>query len=200
MTEKALQMIQYNCKHLFCKACTTNWITVKVDEGYTNIPCLDKACTHEINLKNIIELDNRLYKQIEKNMLTKYLLSLKDSIICPICNLVCISNGDCTNAECQNCNNLFCSMCFQSGHPNLTCEEAQNNLNETEKLKYNNFKLSIKYIAQVARICPSCGAKIERDGGCSHMRCSICKFEFCYLCLQKYKGRHVATDAVACTC
>ncbi|KAI8905485.1 hypothetical protein EDD86DRAFT_257483 [Gorgonomyces haynaldii] len=32
------------------------------------------------------------------------------------------------------------------------------------------------------KICPGCGAGIEKTGDCNHMTCMICKTEFCYVC------------------
>ena len=40
--------------------------------------------------------------------------------------------------------------------------------------------------------CPNCGMKLQKNGGCPHMRCTKCKYEFCWNCLGSYKGyRHV---------
>jgi hypothetical protein len=32
------------------------------------------------------------------------------------------------------------------------------------------------------KICPSCGAGIEKTQDCNHMTCAVCKTQFCYLC------------------
>lgn len=31
--------------------------------------------------------------------------------------------------------------------------------------------------------CPKCHATIEKDGGCNHMVCKRCRFDFCWVCL-----------------
>ncbi|KAF0690468.1 hypothetical protein As57867_018062, partial [Aphanomyces stellatus] len=36
--------------------------------------------------------------------------------------------------------------------------------------------------ARDVRACPNCHASIEKLGGCTHMTCSHCDFEFCWLC------------------
>lgn len=39
--------------------------------------------------------------------------------------------------------------------------------------------------------CPNCKMWIQKDGGCPHMKCEKCKYEFCWHCLGSYKGyRH----------
>jgi hypothetical protein len=30
--------------------------------------------------------------------------------------------------------------------------------------------------------CPSCNTRIEKDGGCNHMSCTKCNFQFCWIC------------------
>ena len=36
--------------------------------------------------------------------------------------------------------------------------------------------------------CPSCGIVIYKDGGCPHMTCQKCQYEFCWVCLGHYPG------------
>jgi len=35
--------------------------------------------------------------------------------------------------------------------------------------------------------CPKCNATIEKDGGCNHMVCKRCKFDFCWVCLTAWE-------------
>ena len=39
----------------------------------------------------------------------------------------------------------------------------------------------------VAEPCPSCGILVQKNGGCQHMRCARCLYEFCWTCLGQYK-------------
>ena len=59
-----------------------------------------------------------------------------------------------------------------------------------------------KWLQQKTKQCPSalggCGALTERDGGCSHISCRMCKFEWCWLCEGKYKGKY--TTGTKCPC
>ncbi|XP_044581324.1 E3 ubiquitin-protein ligase ariadne-1-like [Cotesia glomerata] len=44
-----------------------------------------------------------------------------------------------------------------------------------------------------AKECPQCLAAIEKNGGCNHMTCRNCKYEFCWICTKKWSGRCFST-------
>jgi len=35
--------------------------------------------------------------------------------------------------------------------------------------------------------CPRCNTTIEKDGGCNHMVCKCCKYDFCWVCLTSWE-------------
>jgi ariadne-1 len=37
--------------------------------------------------------------------------------------------------------------------------------------------------------CPACNARIEKNHGCNHMHCKLCKHEFCWICMGPW-GEH----------
>jgi len=39
--------------------------------------------------------------------------------------------------------------------------------------------------------CPQCLVNIEKSGGCLHMVCHVCKYDFCWDCLQNYIPGHI---------
>ena len=40
------------------------------------------------------------------------------------------------------------------------------------------------------KACPRCSAHIEKNGGCNHITCHKCSFEWCWLCEKKYTPGH----------
>lgn len=53
------------------------------------------------------------------------------------------------------------------------------------------------YISANTKPCPECYASIEKSGGCNHMRCFKCKYEFCWMCMGSWK-KH-ATEYYECS-
>ncbi|TMW39290.1 hypothetical protein DOY81_015630, partial [Sarcophaga bullata] len=43
------------------------------------------------------------------------------------------------------------------------------------------------YISANTKDCPKCHICIEKNGGCNHMQCFNCKYDFCWMCLGDWK-------------
>lgn len=77
--------------------------------------------------------------------------------------------------ECSECKTQICVKCKKESHDGLKCGEEKDGdssldqyINEQNGIKLNN--------------CPKCSAIIEKSGGCPHMKCPICYFEWCWTC------------------
>lgn len=44
------------------------------------------------------------------------------------------------------------------------------------------------YISAHTKDCPKCHICIEKNGGCNHMQCYTCKYDFCWMCLCDWKS------------
>ena len=49
----------------------------------------------------------------------------------------------------------------------------------------------------IGTACDNCGVAFERNGGCSHMTCANCLYEFCYVCGGSYVGYSNIQDHVS---
>ena len=59
------------------------------------------------------------------------------------------------------------------------------------------FKYSKENKENVKR-CPKCKNWIEKNKGCNHMTCIICKYEFCWLCMEESKPDHYNNPGTLC--
>jgi ariadne-1 len=47
------------------------------------------------------------------------------------------------------------------------------------------------------RSCPRCKRRIEKNGGCNHMQCNQCNYEFCWICGHEWNSHTVNSSACA---
>ena len=102
---------------------------------------------------------------------------------------------------CPECMSLFCVKCKTLWQPLHRCRTMIQQLTNNEV-----DSKSSRYIEQHCKMCPNCNAVVEKSqtknqeehekrtglsGGtedCHHMTCTNCKKDFCWTCLELYKG------------
>ena len=75
-----------------------------------------------------------------------------------------------TKMQCPICSTLVCFECKEEWHEAITCDAAF--------IK----RLGPKSDAERIAFCPICKLKLQKDGGCNHIICEICKYEWCWIC------------------
>lgn len=58
-------------------------------------------------------------------------------------------------------------------------------------------KIELPVLQTDTKMCPHCFVPIEKNGGCSHMRCRMCSMDFCWTCGSFGKGMY-HQDGVPC--
>ncbi|CAD0111262.1 unnamed protein product, partial [Aureobasidium uvarum] len=170
------------CQHKQCMACEIPW-----HEGET---CDQYQARHD---DEIIQTE-ALIRQTSK--------------ICPGgCGARIERNGGCPHMLCGRCSHEFCWLCLGDWAPHQaqgTCinpvpavpevdfysaeiQARQNERQARQNVRDYDDEQSEATIASITKPCPKCKVRIEIDGGCDHMTCAQCSYEFCFECLADYK-------------
>lgn len=76
-----------------------------------------------------------------------------------------------------SCGNRFCFGCERVAHRPVPCDLVEKwmakNASESE---------NANWIMANTKVCPACKVPIEKNQGCNHMVCRMCKHEWCWLC------------------
>ena len=105
----------------------------------------------------------------------------------PGCQKVALKEGYADNditITCSGCAADFCFRCGKDHHILLTCE-----LLEAWQLKCNSESENFEWIVSNTKKCPKCKQRIEKNGGCMHMSCKMCRHGFCWHCLKPWEAR-----------
>lgn len=131
----------------------------------------------------------------------------------------CISCFESTKVRKSVCGHSYCDTCITqlclnalrdiSLFPVRCCKQnfqqelIDSSLQDEDLKRYKQLQLSISslniktldpefktmVISNGWKICPGCGAGIEKTRDCNHITCLICKFEFCYVCNAQWNPR-----------
>jgi len=180
-----------HCHHAFCKSCLANWFRT-TSNGVSRPKCPHTDCNLPVSIYDIqAVLGNEEANRVDDLILQRTLSEMPDFRWCPRCNNGGFFSGECNDAECVTCSYKFCTKCMQEAHPGMTCAEKC-------AIMVDNKVGTARWMAENTKLCPACHVPICKNGGCSHMRCTRCSYEFCWFCLGKYQG--VYTFDQRCPC
>ncbi|RUP43124.1 hypothetical protein BC936DRAFT_137571 [Jimgerdemannia flammicorona] len=191
------------CNHVVCIGCFIQFITIKINEKQVwNIRCPgDAKCCVFVDPITIGWL-------LSKDLSEKYSLWFRQSFVelqqrpNSTRRYFWCSNHKCQNAlsikshsakssmpgpkipvvlHCVGCNMTECHECNQvGGHWPATCEDVKMYQTVSQRVNIAPPK-KIDDELQTKR-CPKCRIMITKNGGCPHMHCTSCGFDFCWQC------------------
>ena len=184
--------ITLDCDHKFCNNCLHEDIITKLKENKVKedeIACYD--CKRPISnfiIKNVLTFKE--FMEYEKKIIafnsSGYISKEEVLIKCPNSKCpyqVIISNNyELTHIKCTLCQLLFCSRGCPKPHEGKTCEEHKYEIQLARDNKNNDQLFEQLKQRDNIKVCPHCGANIQKNQGCNHMTCRVCKTEFCYVC------------------
>lgn len=100
---------------------------------------------------------------------------------------------------CEDCRQEFCVLCkrpWSRGrykHDQLSCDRYIKKFKEWRAEQVALEKRTMQHLARYSSgdkkkyvTCRNCNSTIEKNGGCTHMTCSKCRFEFCWKCGKRF--------------
>jgi len=172
------------CNHQFCYDCYRQYVNMQVGEGPGCIymHCPQHKCSQVIPQTVITRLaSSALLVKYEMYISRKFIESNKKYRYCPApdCDKIAVGSGV-TNVKC-NCGNNFCFRCGDEAHEPCSCDHL-----EAWNTKCQNESETANWILVNTKKCPQCQSRIEKNQGCNHMNCKLCKHEFCWMCMQPW--------------
>lgn len=178
-----------SCGHRFCTSCYTHYLTTKIQyEGESRlIQCPAAQCKMLVHKKMVSNL-------VDKSSKAKYLRLLGRTFVDDNESLRWCPAPDCEYAvECHipttsllsiiptvecNCGYRFCFGCGLADHQPCACALVKLWLQ-----KCRDDSETANWISAHTKDCPKCQSAIEKNGGCNHMTCRNCRYEFCWVCM-----------------
>ena len=188
--ELALNTDKLKCGHRVCIKCWSQEIVTIIGKGVSSInsKCPYVDCNIRIPpsiFRNY--LNDADYRKYEKYLLNSFVDNNKKLRWCPgkNCNrIIEILGTPITEVTCS-CKEKFCFNCGDSIHTPATCDMYKKWLD-----KINLEGDTGNWLAMHTKLCPKCKALTEKNTGCNHMTCTICKYEYCWVCLENW-GPHI---------
>ncbi|XP_018329535.1 potential E3 ubiquitin-protein ligase ariadne-2 [Agrilus planipennis] len=189
LTHSSDKFLSLNCGHLFCKGCWTIHFEVQINQGIsTGISCMAREC------EVLVPEDFVLKLVLQPNIKEKYLQYIFQDYVkshpqlrfCPGPNCQVVIKSQDTKAKratCSKCKSIFCFKCGIDYHAPTDCHTIQKWLT-----KCADDSETANYISAHTKDCPKCHICIEKNGGCNHMQCYNCKYDFCWMCLGDWKA------------
>ncbi|KAL4216921.1 Ankyrin repeat and IBR domain-containing protein 1 [Mactra antiquata] len=96
----------------------------------------------------------------------------------------------------------FCWECVGEAHEPCSCESLQKWLAEVNEIKPEKLNgteqetesaANCLWLVTNSKSCPNCKSPIQKNEGCNHMKCSKCKYDFCWVCLDQWKRHNSST-------
>ncbi|XP_064646454.1 ankyrin repeat and IBR domain-containing protein 1-like isoform X2 [Lineus longissimus] len=218
-TEEPVDM---SCDHQFCRGCWERYLNGKIQEGEIhNIMCPAFDCGKLVPvelIETVVSRDMaRRYLQFDIKAFVDSNPNIKwcpypacgravrlpeNETTSPTGITGMRMSGDTSHAvDCGN-GHYFCWECLGDAHEPCSCEHWNKWFEKIQEVKpeeLTNTEEETEHAANYlwlvtnSKPCPNCKSPIQKNEGCNHMKCSKCKHDFCWVCLEAWKKHSSAT-------
>ncbi|XP_018544269.1 E3 ubiquitin-protein ligase parkin isoform X2 [Lates calcarifer] len=184
-------------RHVICLDCFRRYCQARLDErqfvhhaviGYS-LPCAAFRLTHLSSL-SLSQYGRYLQYGAEECLL------MIGGLMCPSpgCGAGLLPSDGSRRVECDRragCGFVFCRDCRGRYHegacqtqPAPPTDQASQSfvVGEEASLRGRWDQASQLLIQESTKRCPQCSVPVERNGGCMHMQCPLCRAEWCWIC------------------
>ena len=182
-------LLTLSCGCRVCDTCFYNWAKSYCEDNILSdticVPCPFQSCRSPIPPEKVLSLLLPQYAaRVNSLMLKHYIAHQKDIKSCPKCDYAGIND---------NCAAYICEKCHTKWQDSENVYDSANSYSWLERfLKIANQKKE-EFFSNLVKLyignyCPNCSIRVDKEGGCSHVVCARCKYEFCWYCLGRFYG------------
>ena len=176
------------CGCLSCSSCIYEWSKSYIEDRpllkEIFIPCPLDTCKRLFGVDHLKHLlDNSQFNDISTLLTKNYCRQTPDIRFCP--DSYCTYAGIIQNKPCKSplqCGN--CGVQWRDPANYSLGEKLCNKISSNSRAK-DDYLSNLRKVV-FGHACPNCSAVIFKIGGCPHIVCGKCKFEFCWDCLGSY--------------
>ena len=180
------------CNHKFCQECFHSYlINLITNNKIDNIPCPKNKCKNKNISENFFSqfLTEQEYYKYRQFKAQNEIARDKKKIFCPLCDSYAdITEKKLESFDSNNPDYIKSTLKCKNGHEFCSCGRSlhEGKCYQDEK-EFKDFVVNEKI-----KKCPKCGFLIKKTQGCNHMTCGnpICRYEFCWLCMQEAVPNH----------
>lgn len=176
------------CGHYFCPDCWAMHFEIQILQGIsTAIECMAQFCTILVPEDFVLSLLSKsvLREKYQQFLFSDYVRSHPELRFCPGPNCSIIIRAKENKSKrviCKHCKTTFCFRCGADYHAPADCDTIKKWIT-----KCADDSETANYISAHTKDCPRCHICIEKNGGCNHMQCYSCKYDFCWMCLGDWR-------------
>ncbi|CAL2034160.1 unnamed protein product [Caenorhabditis brenneri] len=196
------KLLSLTCGHQACGDCWKQYLEGKIQDGEALLECMDSSCTLLICLMSIVN-DDELNASYRKLMIDSYVEGSFDMTWCAKeCGMAIkrLQLSDTAPVACS-CGSVFCFSCERASHLPATCRQMQLWEKKCATMpppgkSDSSDSTTQEWLVTNTKGCPRCSTLIEKNGGCSHMKCpnKKCRFSFCWKCHESWSKHKFSCD------